>query len=576
MPFHELKTQLSQELARTFANPELPAEWFEREFGTPPQANMGHLALPCFKLSKIFRKASGEIAKEIAEKFQVPGITAVAAGPYTNFRWDVGTLYQRIVGDIFKKGEDFGKDTSGADKSVVIEYCSPNIAKKLGFQHIRSTLIGNVLANIYKSLGYKVVRMNFVGDWGAQFARLFAAVEQWGDKSILSSGDRSASMDHLFQLYVRFHKEVETDASYQELASRSLQKLEAQEKTAVELWRLIREVSLYSVDQTLRRLSVEFDAIEGESDYIPGMDKTLAHIKQEAKAKLSDGAWIVEVPDISTPALVQKKDGTTLYLTRDIAAAIHREKSYHFDKMLYVVSEQQKLHFQLLFGVLKLMGYTWAEKLQHVSFGTVLFGAEKMSTREGRVIFLDELLNDAKNLALQEVSAKNPNLVNKEEVAEFVGTGAVIFGNLSSHRMTDIEFEWKKVIALDGETGPYVQYACVRCNSLMEKAKEKSEGPKYQDLAGAYEFALEEEVLILTLGKFRTVLHQAVNENEPFYLSHYLIDVAKAFNRFYNKLPVLQATSDSQRQLRLNLVAATRQVLLSGLKLMGIRCPPEM
>ena len=567
---------MSRQLAQTFNNPDLPGEWFEREFGTPPQPHLGHLALPCFKLSKVFRKASDQIAKDIVEKFQMPGVSVVAAGPYANFRFDVGNLYQNIVSEIFAQKTEFGKDQSGKDKSVLIEYCSPNIAKKLGFQHIRSTLIGNVLANVYRSLGYQTLRMNFVGDWGAQFARLFAAVEKWGDRSILAGDNRSAAMDHLFELYVRFHKEVETDPAYQELAIRSLQKLEAQDKTAVDLWRMIREVSLFSVDQTLARLCVAFDYVEGESDYIPEISKTLEHVKSKAKAKLSEGAWIVEVPGQTTPALIQKKDGTTLYLTRDIAAAIHRQERFKLDKMLYVVSEQQKLHFQLLFGVLKLMGYDWADKLGHVSFGTVLFGAEKMSTREGRVIFLDELLNEAKALALSEVMAKNPDLADKEAVAEMVGTGAVIFGNLSSHRMTDIEFDWKRVIALDGETGPYVQYSCVRCSSLIEKAKAKGETSDFTLAESGYEFAPEEENLILMLGKARTTLHQVINDNEPYFLTHYLIDVAKAFNRFYYKLPVLQAVSDNQRRVRLSLVAATNQVLLNGLSLLGIRCPKEM
>lgn len=576
MPFYELKSQLARELTKFLSVEGVTEEALFTEFSTPPQPQLGHLALPCFKLSKRLRKDSAMIAKDIVERFKMSGVSVTASGPYANFRWDLPYLYNETVGKIFTEKEAYGRDTVGHGTGILIEYCSPNIAKKLGFQHIRSTLIGNVLANIYRALGYEVLRMNFVGDWGAQFARLFAAVEQWGDRNLLAGGDRSAAMDHLFQLYVKFHKEVENDPQYQELAVKALQKLEAQDVAAVKLWKMIREVSLYSVDKTLKRLSVGFDLVEGESDYIPNIAKTLEFVKQKANAKLSDGAWIVEVPGISTPALIQKKDGTTLYLTRDIAAAIHREERFKLGKMLYVVSEQQKLHFQLLFGTLKIMGYDWSEKLEHVSFGTVLFGEQKMSTREGRVIFLDELLDEAKSIALAECTAKNPELKNKEEVAEMVGSGAVIFGNLSSHRMTDIEFDWKKVIALDGETGPYVQYSHVRCVSLLEKARDRKESAKFAPVDASHEFAAEEEVLILTLGKFRTVLRQAVSENEPFHLTHYLIDVAKAFNRFYYKLPVLQAVSEAQRQVRINLVAATQQTLANGLGLLGIRVPPEM
>jgi arginyl-tRNA synthetase len=459
----------------------------------------------------------------------------------------------------------------------VLEYCSPNIAKRLAFQHIRSTLLGNTLANIYDFLGYKVERINFVGDWGSQFARLLAAVEMWGDRALLSNDDMPAAMTHLFELYVRFHKELEQHPEYADRANQCLQRLEKGEPAASELWQQIRSLSVTTMEKTLARMHASFNHVEGESKYISKFQSTLIDVKNKAEAKLSDGAWIVEVEGLSTPALVQKRDGTTLYLTRDIAAAVDRFQRFSFQKMFYVVSEQQKLHFQLLFGVLRKMGCEWAERCEHVSFGTVLFGAEKMSTREGRVIFLDEVLNEARDRAMEECTKKNPSLKDKEKVAEQVGIGAIVFGELSSHRTRDIEFNWENVLALDGDTGPYVQYSLVRCYSLLEKANEPLI-PKIPSPVSvpAYSFSPEEEQLVLELSKFRSVLHQATRENEPHLLTHYLIDLAKAFNRFYYRFPVLQATEPVQREVRLNLVKGTGMTLLSGLRLLGIDCPKEM
>ena len=578
MPFLELKRKLSMDLAAFLNRPqEFSAEFLEQEMGTPPQAQLGHVALPCFKLSKVLKQPSDAIAKQIAQHFSGSSRLSVnPTGPYANFRWNVAELYGSTLTAIFKEKERYGSDQSGKNSHVVIEYCSPNIAKKLGFQHIRSTLIGNTLSNIYDYLGYQTERMNFVGDWGSQFARLLGAVEHWGDNTVLEGPDIDAAMDHLFEVYVRFHKEAELNPKLMDTASECLKRLEASDPKETALWKKIRAISLKAMDKTLQQMNVRFNHLEGESIYIPKIETTLDLIKKKTAARLSEGAWIVEVEGIPTPAMIQKKDGTTLYLTRDIAAAIDRFERFKPDRMFYIVSGQQKLHFQLLFGVLKLMGYDWADRCEHLSFGTVMFGSEKMSTREGRVIFLDELLKEAKQKALDEISAKNPELNQKEEVAETVGVGAIIFGNLSSHRKNDIEFRWETVIALDGETGPYVQYSAVRCHSLLEKAKEKGMMPDETMGGEGYPFAPEEEALILELARFRSTLHMGVKDNEPCYLTRYLIDVAKAFNRFYYKLPVLQCVDPMQRQLRLNLVAGTRLVLTNGLNLLGIRAPKEM
>jgi arginyl-tRNA synthetase len=575
MPFFELKKQLAARISSLLAHPELTSEFIEPELNTPPNLALGHVALPCFKLSKVLRQASDKIARELAEKANDAGIESVATGPYTNFKFDLKSLYRETLNTIFTQKSAYGSDDFGQARTIVLEYCSPNVAKQLAFQHIRSTLIGNTLANVYDFLGFDTQRINFVGDWGTQFSRLLAGVEQWGERSRINEKDVKASMQHLLEAYVRFHKEIETHPEYGEIASKCLQKLEAQEPKATELWREIRKISLLSMNATLSRMNIRFDLVEGESHYISEIQNTLDLIKRSADAKLSEGAWIVEVAGQNTPALVQKRDGTTLYLTRDIAAAIDRQTRLKFDRMYYVVSEQQKLHFQLLFGVLKKMGFDWADRCEHISFGTVLFGSEKMSTREGRVIILDNLLDEAKAKALEVCSAKNPELANKEEVAELVGIGAVIFGELSSHRLRDIEFDWESILALDGETGPYVQYSLVRCYSLLNKAAEKNETTLAVDPTG-YEFSPEEEALLLALAKLRATLRLVIRDNEPFHLTRYLIDLAKAFNRFYYQLPVLQATDPAQRQVRLNLVRGTRVAFENGFNLMGIRSPREM
>ena len=576
MPFFNLKQKLAEQIAHALSHPEINSQSIFQELGTPPNLEMGHIALPCFKLGKLLNKPAGKLAIELSQNFKSPLATASAAGPYANFKFNAEQVFDATLSKILNEKDRYGSEPQTSATPVVLEYCSPNIAKPLFFHHIRSTLIGNVLANVYDFLGYKTERINFVGDWGTQFARLLAAFELWGQKDALSLSDLDRSMKHLLDIYVKFHQEVETHPEYLEKTSQWLQRLEAQDPTATELWKLIRDISVANMEKTLRKMNVVFHHTEGESTYIPKMESTLKEIKAKADAKLSEGAYIVEIPDIEPPALIQKKDGTTLYLTRDIAAAIDRYQKYHFSKMYYVVSEQQKLHFKQLFAVLKKMGYGFSDSCEHLSFGTVHFGKERMSTREGRVVYLEDVLKEATQLALEECTKKNPSLAGKEDIARQIGIGAIIFGNLSAHKQRDIEFNWEHVLAFDGETGPYVQYSAVRCQSLLTKAKEANIEPRNLAKVVGYTFAPEEVALILELSKFRSVLKTCTQDNEPYHLPRYLIDVTKAFNRFYYQLSVLQATELIQKQVRLNLVEATYQVLYNGLKLLGIETPKEM
>ncbi|MFM8316568.1 MAG: arginine--tRNA ligase, partial [Deltaproteobacteria bacterium] len=382
---------------------------------TPPNLQMGHVALPCFKLGKILNKPAGKLAIELSQNFKSPLATASAAGPYANFRFNAAYVFETTLSKILTENQKYGSEKQASPPTVVLEYCSPNIAKPLFFHHIRSTLIGNVLANIYDFLGYKTERINFVGDWGTQFARLLAAFELWGNPEELSLQDLDRSMKHLLDIYVKFHQEIDAHPEYHESTSKWLQRLEAQEPEATRLWKLVRDISVANMEKTLAKMHVFFHHTEGESLYIPHISETLKEVKAKADAKLSEGAYIVELPGIETPALVQKKDGTTLYLTRDIAAAVERFQRFKFSKMFYVVSEQQRLHFQQLFAVLKKMGYGFSDSCEHLSFGTVLFGKERMSTREGRVVYLEDVLKEATDLALEECTKKNPSMAGKEE-----------------------------------------------------------------------------------------------------------------------------------------------------------------
>lgn len=576
MPFLELRRDLAKLILAELKDPTIQIEDLEREFSTPPNIQLGHVAWPCFRIAKLKKTAPAKLAQEIAANLSSPHVKATATGPYINFRWQSDTLYQKTLATILKEKNQYGGDETGKGETILLEYCSPNIAKPLFFHHIRSTLIGSTLANVYRTLGYTTERINFVGDWGAQFARLVAAFEMWGDKSLLDSPDTARAMAHLLDIYVRYHKDLESHPEYAERAKICLQKLETKHPETTELWEKVRAISIKAMDQTLARLNVGFDHVEGESQYVAQGLAALEDVKTRAQAKLSDGAWIVELEGISTPALIQKRDGTTLYLTRDIAAAEDRFNRYHFKKSYYVVSEQQRLHFQQLFGTIKKMGIAWADKLEHLSFGTVLFNSERMSTREGRAIYLDDVLNEAEKLALKECTEKNPTLADKETVSRMVGIGAVIFGQLYTNKQRDINFDWKQVLAFDGETGPYVQYSHVRCQSILDKAREKNEPIDVLSDTSNYTFASEEDQLVLALAQYRSSLHQVIHENEPSHLPRYLVELAKAYSRFYYQLPVLQATDPMQKQVRLNLVSATQTVLKNGLTLLGISCPKEM
>jgi arginyl-tRNA synthetase len=578
MPFYEMRVALAREVASALRHPELTAEPIAAEFTPPPGSATAHLALPCFRIAKVVDKNPEGLALELAALFPATGEPATgrpvasASGPYVYFRWDAADLFSRVIGTVLRERDRYGTDETGHGKSVVLEYCSANVAQRLMVKHLRSTVIGNALAGILQALGHPVDRINFVGDWGYPIGKLLAGFELWGDRDRVARRGTPA-MDHLFEVYSRFQKTLETEPAYAERATRCLQQLEEGEPKITTLWKDIRETSLASVDTTLRRMGIRFDFVDGESTYVPGATQVLDQIKQLAGARLSEGAWIVDVEGVSSPALVQKKDGTTLYLTRDISAAIDRERRFPAAALGYVVSEQQRLHFQLLFGVLRKMGFAWAGGCEHIAFGELRIGSTEASPRETRPDLLDDLLDEAKTRAGAELAARHPELAVREAAAEAIGVGAVVFATVSGPRGRDLQLDWDRILTLTGDTGPSLQQTLARCRALVGKATAKGERPAQLAELGGYRPLPIEELLIVQLGRLGVVLHACASAWDPFALGQYLIELARHFDRFHQQLPLLQAGDPGQRRVRLNLVEATRQVLENGLRLLGIPCP---
>ncbi len=536
----------------------------------PPSMELGDYAFPCFPLAKALRKAPPVIAGELAKAFQPTALLreARAAGPYINFFVDRVAFNRMALTNIAEQGNAYGRSDEGAGKTIVVDYSSPNIAKPFGVGHLRSTVIGNALYRIYSHLGYGVIRINHLGDWGTQFGKLIVAFKRWGNEAALTAH----AIQTLYEVYVRFHSEVETQPELEDEARRWFKRLEEGDPEARGIWQRFRDLSMQEFSRIYDRLGISFDSQAGESFYEPYLEQTIERIRQAGLATTSDQALIVDLQAYNMPpCLLRKKDEATLYATRDLAAAMYRYETYRFDKALYVVGADQRLHFQQVFKVLDLMGYLWAKNCVHVDFGLIKFNDEKMGTRRGNIIFLEDVLDRAVELAEQIIREKNPPLAEKQEVAEAVGIGAVIFADLSTRRVKDIHFEWEKVLTFEGETGPYVQYTRARACSVLRKANQ----PLRVD-ADCGALALDEEFgLVRLLVDYPDVLRRATSSYEPFFLTDYLLTLAERFNAYYQHYRIL--TDDPQvRDARLLLVKGVETVLQSGLSLLGIKTPEEM
>ena len=549
----------------------LPAA--ELRLEQPRDPSLGDFAFPCFPLAKALKKAPPAIAGELAARVSgtLTGVTAVAAGPYINFKIDRAELARTILGEIAERGPAYGHSKIGAGKTIVVDLSSPNIAKPMSVGHLRSTVIGAAVQRLHDALGYKTVGINHIGDWGSQFGKLVAAVERWGDTVDLEGEPIKA----LLELYVRFHKEEEGDPTLAERGRKAFQELESGAEGKVRAtWRHLTELSLREFDTIYRRLGVRFDEIRGESFYEPYLASTIERIVASGVTEESQGALIVDLSSIDKnmpPCLLRKSDGTTLYATRDFAAAFHRWDLYGFERCLYVVGADQRLHFRQLKGVLRRMQLPWEERIQHVDFGMMRLPEGKMSTREGRVVFLEDVLDRAVEEAGRIIAEKNPDLAGAKEVAELVGVGAVVFNDLKRERVKDVEFVWEEILSFEGETGPYVQYTHARLGSILRKALESGEGQAEPD----WKLLEDAGPVLLALGRFPAVLQSAADHAEPSELTAWLLSTSREVNNWYVGHRVL-GQEPALTAARLALVRASKAVLANGLRLLGVGTPEEM
>ena len=536
----------------------------------PPNKEMGDYAFPCFKLAKVFRKSPNMIAADLAESIEAKGEISkvIPLGGYVNFFVNKSQLAESVIKDVLTKKENYGHSDLGQDKAVVIDFSSPNIAKPFHIGHIRTTVIGNALYKIYDSQGYNTVRINHLGDYGTQFGKLIVAFKLWGNKEAVEANP----IPELLKLYIQFHDEAEKHPEMEDEARAWFTKLENGDKEAKELWQWFRDESLKEFARVYDLLDIEFDSYNGESFYSDKMDRVIDIIKDKGLLQESQGTNIVDLEEYNMPpALITKNDGSTLYMTRDLAAALYRKENYDFEKCIYVVGSQQSLHFQQLFKVLELVGFEWAKDMVHVPFGMVALEEGTMSTRKGRVVFLEDVLKQAIEKTKETMLAKNPNALNVDEIAKQVGVGAVVFQELSNSRIKDYTFSWSRTLSFEGETGPYVQYTHARCCAVLRKAEEEVTTDINYELLNDVDSA---EVLKVIASFNKTILN-AMRKNEPHIITRFVLDLAQAFNKFYHDNSILVEDAEL-RKARLALVCATRQALENGLKLLGMQAPERM
>ena len=539
----------------------------------PKDTKNGDYAFPCFRLAKELRKAPPVIANEIKEKIELTDeIEKVeVAGGYLNFFINKSELAVEVLKEI-SNVEQYGKSELGKEKNIVIDYSAPNIAKQFHIGHLRSTVIGGALYNIYKYLGYNVTGVNHLGDYGTQFGKLIEGYKMWGKEYNIEKDP----INELTKIYIRINEACKQDEEILENCRNNFKKLEDGDQECVEIWKKFRELSLKEFQKVYDLLGSKFDSWNGESFYSDKMPEVIDILQKTGKLVESQGAKIIDLEDkgINTPCIIEKSNGSTTYATRDLAAILYRARTYDFDKALYVTSYEQVLHFKQVFEVAKLLGLDekYTKGLEHVSFGMVLLPTGKMSTREGNVIRLDELLKEAISRAKEIIEQKNPELENKEDVAKKVGIGAVIFNDLSASRIKDEVFDWDTILNFQGETGPYIQYTYVRTKSVLEKA---GYSPKIEDVKAE---KLQDEYsqnIIKLLYNFEDVLIQVTEKNEPSILSRYLIDLAKAFSSFYNENKIIVDDKELQ-DARIYLTYAAGKVLKEGASLLGIEMPEKM
>lgn len=533
-------------------------------------SNLADYAFPCFKFAKILGKAPNIIANDVVNSINKPTYleSIEAVNGYVNFKLSKFQFVSEIIKKVAKEGKNYGRSDIGYGKTICIDYSSINIAKPFHMGHLSATVIGAALYRMYKLLGYNVVGINHLGDWGTQFGKLIYAYKAWGNRDEIERRGIRA----LYEIYVRFHKEAELDPTLDACARKYFKDIEDGDKEAMDLFYWFKEITLEDVAKIYDRLHVTFDSYNGESFYNDKMDPVLEEIENKGLSSVSQGATIVEFEgDEMPPCLLKKNDGATLYATRDLAAVFYRKNTYNFYKSLYVVAYQQNLHFKQIFKVVEMMGYDWSNNLIHVPFGMVSIEDGKLSTREGNVIFVEDVLNMTVAKALTVINEKNNLLANKEQVAEKVGTGAVVFGVLSNNRIKDITFSYDKVLNFDGETGPYVQYTYARGRSLLAKAGYVDNNVSdYSTLT-----TKESYELIKLIDKYPDTLIDAGDRYEPSMVARHILAIAAQFNKFYLEQNIINSDSND-RQARLQLVNIVTEIISSGMEMLGIECPESM
>lgn len=533
----------------------------------PPNSQMGDYALPCFRFAKVLRKSPAAIAQELASGLSPDGVISdiSAVNGYLNFSINKEGLAREVLSEIASKGEKYGSSDMGAGKTICIDYSSVNIAKPFHIGHLSTTVLGSALYKIFSFLGYKTVGINHLGDYGTQFGKLISAYKRWGNKEEVEKGGIHAIND----LYVRFNNEA--DEEMEKEAREYFRLIENGDKEANDLFEWFKSLTLEYVKKIYDRLDVRFDSYAGERFYTDKMAPVIDELKEKGLLKESEGAQIVDLePYGMPPCLILRSDGASLYATRDIAAAIYRKKTYDFYKCLYVVAYQQNLHFRQFFKVLELMGKEWAKDLVHVAYGMVSLEDGAMSTRKGKVVWLEDVISKCVEKAYKVVSEKNPALANKDEIAEKVGVGAVIFGALYNNKIKDITFSYDKVLSFEGETSVYVQYTCARASSVIEKA-----GDFKPVLPEKLNFTDEEFEVIKTLAAFPDTVKDAADKYEPSYIARYAVDLAQKFNKFYFDCKILTA-EEGVKDFRFELTKATLRTLENALGLLGIGVPDKM
>ena len=558
-----ISTKVLDVINGNFQGVELKPEDIATMLEYPPDTTMGDLALPCFKLSKTLRRSPVQIAQIIAEGISDVSIKkAEAVNGYLNISISDEYLTNVLCNDVLEKGNKYGSADFGKGKTVVLDYSSPNVAKPFHIGHLGTTVIGHSLKKLHEFVGYDCVGINYLGDWGTQFGKMIVAYKKWGDRDAINAG----GIDKLVELYVKFHHAAEEDPALNDEARAEFHKLELGNEENIALWKWFIEISIAEYKKTYGQLGIEFDSYKGESFYTDKMPAQVEKLREMGLLKIDDGASIVDLEAYNMPpCLILKRDGSTLYPTRDIAAAVYRKQTYDFDKAIYVTSAGQSLHFAQWFKVVELMQYDWHDKLVHVPYGTVSINGAKLATRTGNVILLKDLFAQAIEKVSEIMEEKNPNLENKADVAEAVGVGAIVFYYLSSNRIRDINFVLEDALSFDGNTGPYVQYTYARTCSLLEKSKSRN-------VEGEISFTTEEErELVKTLARFPEKVLEALESYEPSVVTRYILDVATAFNRFYHNCQILSAEDSNTFYTRIALTQATNYVLGNAFELICLK-----